>query len=62
MADKKNAVATEPGTGTQKGLQSKDQQAKQEESWILDCLEDDEVREALGLLHERDETTPPSQG
>ncbi|WP_454628528.1 hypothetical protein [Bradyrhizobium cenepequi] len=61
MADKKNVVATEPGTGTQKSLQTKEEQAK-EEGRILDCLEDDEVREALDRLHARDERTPPSQG
>jgi hypothetical protein len=67
MADKKNVVATEPGTGTQESLQTqetfqtKDELAK-EEAWVLDCLEDDEVREALDRLHARDEKTPPSQG
>ncbi|MBO4224693.1 hypothetical protein [Bradyrhizobium neotropicale] len=60
MADKKNVVATEPGIGTPKSLQTKKQQAE-EGSRVLDCLEDDEVREALDLLHERDERTPPSQ-
>jgi hypothetical protein len=36
-------------------------QAK-EEGWVLDCLEDDEVREALERLHARDTRTAPSQG
>ncbi|TAI66090.1 hypothetical protein [Bradyrhizobium sp. Leo170] len=61
MADKKNMVATEPGTGTQESLQSKDQQAK-EEGRILDSLEDDEVREALDLLHARDDGMSASEG
>jgi hypothetical protein len=61
MADKKNGVATEPGTGAQENLQTKDEQAK-EEAWVLECLEDDDVREALDLLHARDERTPPSEG
>ena len=61
MADKKNVVATDPGTGTKKNLQTKNQQAE-EESRVLDCLEDDEVQEALDLLHERDERTAPSEG
>ena len=61
MADKKNVVATEPGTGTPKSLQTNDEQAK-EKGRILDSLEDDEVREALDRLHARDERTPPSQG
>jgi hypothetical protein len=61
MADKKNGVATESGTGAQESRQTKDEQAK-EEAWILECLEDDEVREALDRLHARDERTPPSEG
>ena len=61
MADKKKLVATEPGTGPQESLRTRAEQAK-EEAWILDCLEDDEVREALDRLHARDEKTPPSQG
>jgi hypothetical protein len=61
MADKKNVVATEPVTGAQQSLRTKAEQAK-EEAWVLECLEDDEVREALDLLHARDEKTPPSAG
>lgn len=64
MADKKDknvVVATKPGTGTNESLQTKDVQAK-EEGWVLDCLEDDEVREALERLHARDTRTAPSQG
>ncbi|MCA6107751.1 hypothetical protein [Bradyrhizobium cenepequi] len=62
MVDRKNVVvATERGTGTDDGLQAKDRQAK-EEGWVLDCLEDDEVREALHRLHARDTTTAASQG
>ncbi|MFH0296033.1 hypothetical protein AAFX91_02160 [Bradyrhizobium sp. 31Argb] len=60
MADKKNMVATEPRNGTKESLQSKDQQAK-EEGRILDSLEDDEVREALDLLHARDDGTSVSK-
>jgi hypothetical protein len=61
MANEKNVVATEPGTGALKKLQTKDEQAR-EEAWVLECLEDDEVREALDLLHARDERAPPSEG
>ncbi|MDI4231521.1 hypothetical protein OZ411_01670 [Bradyrhizobium sp. Arg237L] len=61
MADKKNVVATESGTGTQTSLQTKNRQAE-EESRILDSLEDDEVREALDLLHARDDGTSASEG
>ncbi|MCA1454014.1 hypothetical protein I6F35_12405 [Bradyrhizobium sp. BRP22] len=61
MADKKNVIAGEPGTVTPKSLQASDTQAK-EKGWVLDCLEDDEVREALNRLHARDERTAPSRG
>lgn len=60
MADKKNVVAAEPGPATQESLQTKNEQAK-EEAWVLDCLEDDEVREALNRLHARDERTLASE-
>ncbi len=55
-ADKQVDVAgSQPATAKKIRKASSDQAP--EERWVQDCLEDDDVREALKSLHERDKSS-----
>lgn len=55
MADKQqNADASKPAT-TKKTIPQPDRQAE-EERWLQNALEDDDVREALKAFHSRDKS------
>lgn len=61
MGDKQEKViGIEAGTSAKEIPPAKVQQAK-EEILILDCVEDDDVREALEGLHAREDRTTTSE-
>lgn len=56
MADKQQtAITPQPATSAKEVLRSEHKQAE-DERWVQDALEDDDVREALKVLHSREKS------